>query len=177
MGCPAAGLDNGPDNGARGWISIRWAVGLAKKSNGCWKRRTIGGSPGKSQTASGRSQRGPRSDPWMRSHDVVDVQCRRQRRQWLSSSIPISRIGRRMTASGFSAGHARRSRSAVQSPKQLRIRLAPEGRCPVPAGVELINGWREVSGGSPDSGIPVKPAGGSHRREALRASLPPSGLQ
>jgi hypothetical protein len=47
MGFQAGDPDNGPEGGAPVWISIRSAVGLEKKSSGCWKRMTTGTSPGK----------------------------------------------------------------------------------------------------------------------------------
>jgi hypothetical protein len=154
MVSPAGGLDNDPGSGVPVWISIQSAAGLGKKSNGCWKRRTIGRSPGKSLGASARSQRVlrvPPGDPSMRSHAgaalLCRLKCQRQRRLWLRSSNQISRTGRRMTASESSAGHGRRRCSHVQSQKRLRIRLLQDGLCRVPVAAGPINGWRVADAG------------------------------
>ena len=169
MVCPAAVPDNDPGSGAQVWISIRWAAGSEKKLSGCSKRRTIGRSPGKSLGTTGRSQHLPRvppGDPSMQSHAgaVVEFQLQRhsqhrhsqnshsqhshcQHRLWPRTSVPISRIGRRMTVSGFSAGHGRCRRVPGSSPKRLRIRLPQEGHCRVLAAAGLINGWREANVG------------------------------
>ena len=159
MVCPAGVPDSDPGSGAQVWISIRWAAGSEKKLSGCSKRRTIGRSPGKSLGTTGRSQRLPRvppGDPSMPSHVGAVVECQLQSHSQNShsqhrllprSSVPISRIGRRMTVSGFSAGHGRRRRYPGSSPKPLRIRLARDEHCRGPAAAGPTNGWREANVG------------------------------
>ena len=153
---PAGDPDNGPASGARVWTLIPSAVGWVKRLSGCWKRRTIGRSPGKRQDVAAQS---PRvrcvllGGPLMRSPAGVAVALQpRFRRQlpprlWLRSSLPIRGSGRRTTASGCSAGRAQPSRQLVSSLTLLQIRLAPAGPCRAPAVAGPINGRRGMGVG------------------------------
>ena len=154
MGCPVGDQDNGLEGGAPVWTSIRWAAGLAKRSSGCWKRTTTGRSPGKRLAVAGQSPHvrcALVGAPLMRSPAGVaaeqQLRFRRphQRRLWLRSSMPILGSGRRMTASGCSAGHARSSRQLVQSPKPRPIQRAPAGLYRAPAAAGSTNGWGAMS--------------------------------